>query len=232
MDQRARMAALDAFRKGQITLLVASDVAARGLDIPDVSHVFNYDVPIHADDYVHRIGRTGRAGRSGVALSIVTKGDVKHLEAIEALTKVKIDWRGPSLEDYLATRPAVIDDEGEHRPRGRREDRGGDKRRGGSRTSDADPRRRKPREESRTPANDDEADVARPPKPVRAETRPERATERPVERAAEQPRAATARREERPQRRHREEDGGPSVLGFGDQLPGFMTRSTGVKKVG
>src|ERR1700722_17136143 len=67
MDQSARTAALEQFRKNEVTLLVASDVAARGLDIPDVSHVFNFDVPHHADDYVHRIGRTGRAGRSGAA---------------------------------------------------------------------------------------------------------------------------------------------------------------------
>ncbi|TPQ48935.1 DEAD/DEAH box helicase, partial [Prosthecomicrobium hirschii] len=75
MDQRARMATLDGFRAGRITLLVASDVAARGLDIPDVSHVYNYDMPVHAEDYVHRIGRTGRAGRSGVAITIVTDLD-------------------------------------------------------------------------------------------------------------------------------------------------------------
>ena len=75
MDQRARMAALDAFKTGVANLLVASDVAARGLDIPDVSHVFNYDVPHHADDYVHRIGRTGRAGKLGTAISVVTKHD-------------------------------------------------------------------------------------------------------------------------------------------------------------
>ena len=67
MDQRARMASLDAFKNGAVDLLVCSDVAARGLDIPDVSHVLNFDVPTHAEDYVHRIGRTGRAGRSGVA---------------------------------------------------------------------------------------------------------------------------------------------------------------------
>ena len=77
MDQSARTAALDQFRKGEIPLLVASDVAARGLDIPAVSHVFNFDVPHHADDYVHRIGRTGRAGRAGTAISIVTPLDVK-----------------------------------------------------------------------------------------------------------------------------------------------------------
>src|SRR6195256_562 len=72
LDQSARTAALDAFRKGEVTLLIASDVAARGLDIPDVSHVFNFDVPHHADDYVHRIGRTGRAGKSGQAFMITT----------------------------------------------------------------------------------------------------------------------------------------------------------------
>jgi superfamily II DNA/RNA helicase len=85
MDQSARTAALDQFRKGEIPLLVASDVAARGLDIPAVSHVFNFDVPHHADDYVHRIGRTGRAGRAGTAISIVTPLDQKSMVAIEKL---------------------------------------------------------------------------------------------------------------------------------------------------
>jgi superfamily II DNA/RNA helicase len=85
MDQSARTAALDQFRKGEIPLLVASDVAARGLDIPAVSHVFNFDVPHHADDYVHRIGRTGRAGRAGTAISIVTSLDHKSMAAIEKL---------------------------------------------------------------------------------------------------------------------------------------------------
>ena len=86
MDQSARTAALDQFRKGEVTVLVASDVAARGLDIPEVSHVYNFDVPIHADDYVHRIGRTGRAGRTGVAISIVAgANDAKAVAAIEKL---------------------------------------------------------------------------------------------------------------------------------------------------
>jgi superfamily II DNA/RNA helicase len=85
MDQSARTAALDQFRKGEIPLLVASDVAARGLDIPATSHVFNFDVPHHADDYVHRIGRTGRAGRAGTAISIVTPLDQKSMTAIEKL---------------------------------------------------------------------------------------------------------------------------------------------------
>src|SRR5215213_10721776 len=81
MDQSARMASLDSFRNGGMNLLVASDVAARGLDIPDVSHVVNFDVPHHPEDYVHRIGRTGRAGKSGQAVTLVTPSDNRSLEA-------------------------------------------------------------------------------------------------------------------------------------------------------
>ncbi|RWG20479.1 MAG: ATP-dependent helicase, partial [Mesorhizobium sp.] len=77
--------------------LVASDVAARGLDIPDVSHVFNYDVPIHAEDYVHRIGRTGRAGRSGKSFTIATRSDTKYVDAIEKLIGAKIEWHDGDL---------------------------------------------------------------------------------------------------------------------------------------
>jgi superfamily II DNA/RNA helicase len=85
MDQHSRLKTLEAFRDNEITLLVASDVAARGLDIPNVSHIFNFDVPTHAEDYVHRIGRTGRAGRSGVAITIATRAEGKYIDAIERL---------------------------------------------------------------------------------------------------------------------------------------------------
>jgi superfamily II DNA/RNA helicase len=95
MDQPARTAALEQFRKGEVTLLVASDVAARGLDIPDVSHIYNFDVPYHADDYVHRIGRTGRAGRSGTAITMVAgSDDQKSVAAIEKLIGQPIPWMG------------------------------------------------------------------------------------------------------------------------------------------
>ncbi len=90
MDQSTRTATLEAFKLGEITLLVCSDVAARGLDIEDMSHVFNYDVPIHAEDYVHRIGRTGRAGRTGRSFTLATPGDGKFVAAIEALIGRKI----------------------------------------------------------------------------------------------------------------------------------------------
>ena len=104
MDQRTRMMMLDNFRKGSIKLLVASDVAARGLDIPEVSHVFNYDIPINAEDYVHRIGRTGRAGRSGTAYTLVTGEDKKYLDAIETLINKTIDWLGEPIDFETAAK--------------------------------------------------------------------------------------------------------------------------------
>ncbi|MFN3746429.1 MAG: DEAD/DEAH box helicase [Hyphomicrobiaceae bacterium] len=99
LDQATRMATLDAFREGRIQLLAASDVAARGLDIPDVSHVFNYDVPWQPDDYVHRIGRTGRAGKQGHAVTIVTPDDIKALTAITKLTGEEPKWLGEAPDE-------------------------------------------------------------------------------------------------------------------------------------
>ncbi|MGH6906862.1 MAG: DEAD/DEAH box helicase [Aestuariivirga sp.] len=92
MDQSARLKTLLAFRNNEITYLIASDVAARGLDIPDVSHIFNFDVPIHAEDYVHRIGRTARAGRDGHSFTMATREEAKHVKAIESLIKKEIEW--------------------------------------------------------------------------------------------------------------------------------------------
>ncbi len=99
MDQRARMATLDAFRNGDIAILAASDVAARGLDIPEVSHVFNFDVPVNSEDYVHRIGRTGRAGREGYAATLVTEEDAKIFKQIEELVGEEIVWIGDPIPD-------------------------------------------------------------------------------------------------------------------------------------
>ncbi len=106
MEQSERMEVLRMFKENEIQLLCASDVAARGLDVPDVSHVFNFDVPGNADDYVHRIGRTGRAGRKGKAITITTKSKVdnKLLEAIEKLTKLPLK-RIENLEIKPEKRP-------------------------------------------------------------------------------------------------------------------------------
>jgi len=106
LDQSVRTRTLDAFRAGDVAILVASDVAARGLDIPAVSHIFNFDVPYHADDYVHRIGRTGRAGRSGHAYMLVTSRDAKYLDAIERLTGSKLERRSlDGLAEAVQSRP-------------------------------------------------------------------------------------------------------------------------------
>jgi superfamily II DNA/RNA helicase len=113
LDQSLRTKTLDKFRAGELKILVASDVAARGLDVPAVSHVFNFDVPIHADDYVHRIGRTGRAGRSGAAYMLASHRDGKYLEAIEKITGQKL------------ARREMMDIEVREENRPRRDDRGG-----------------------------------------------------------------------------------------------------------
>ncbi|OPB31529.1 Superfamily II DNA and RNA helicase [Bartonella sp. AR 15-3] len=110
MDQHSRTSTLANFKDNKLTLLVASDVASRGLDIPAVSHVFNYDVPTHAEDYIHRIGRTGRAKRSGKAFTIVTKADEKYISAIEEISQEKIEWLNGDLStliDYDETNDTV-----------------------------------------------------------------------------------------------------------------------------
>jgi superfamily II DNA/RNA helicase len=121
MDQRARMASLEAFKTGDVDLIVCSDVAARGLDIPDVSHVFNFDVPVHSEDYVHRIGRTGRAGKQGTAITIVTRLDRKHVAEIEMLIGHPIGWLegftfddlgAPTRDETVPEKPARRRDRG------------------------------------------------------------------------------------------------------------------------
>jgi superfamily II DNA/RNA helicase len=101
MDQSSRIAELDRFKKGEINILVASDVAARGLDIKGVSHVFNYDTPWHPDDYVHRIGRTGRAGAKGKAFTLVTPEDAEAIGNVEKLIGMTI----PVYEFAAAAEP-------------------------------------------------------------------------------------------------------------------------------
>jgi superfamily II DNA/RNA helicase len=147
MDQPSRTAALEEFRRGEVALLVASDVAARGLDIPDVSHVFNFDVPHHPDDYVHRIGRTGRAGRAGAAITLVAPADGKAVAAIEKLIGQSIPWMGEPPAAAEAAAPAD----------GQRESRGG---RHGRNFRENTQRREQPREQP--PASITRIEEARP----------------------------------------------------------------------
>src|SRR6185295_18427923 len=110
----------EAFKRGNMTYLVCSDVAARGLDIDDLSHVFNFDVPIHAEDYVHRIGRTGRAGKSGKSFTLATPDDARFVHAIERLIGKPI----PRVPVEGLGAPEPVADEAPRRERSGRGERG------------------------------------------------------------------------------------------------------------
>lgn len=221
MDQRARMAMLAAFRDGKLKLLVASDVAARGLDIPDVSHVFNFDVPIHAEDYVHRIGRTGRAGRSGKAFTIVTRSDTKYVDAIEKLIGRSIDW----LDGDLST---VAQDDGEEEAP--RRGRGGDKRgRGRATDRKSDGRRERAPRAEKPEASPVAAEAVEASEPA-AEEKPDRRQAIKAgnaERRADNDRPRQPR-EERSRNWRRDDDLNDGTIGFGDDVPAFMKISARV----
>ncbi len=218
MDQRARMVSLDAFKTGTVSLLVCSDVAARGLDIPDVSYVFNFDLPTHAEDYVHRIGRTGRAGRKGTALSIITRADERYLADIEKLIAQPINWiSGETLGELPEGGDEPEERRGSRRPEvsadasaARREPRSGRGRRPSEAREPAPAAERSSRRNggvapSRRSATAESAPLAPPPSP------PE------VARAA-RPAVGASPRRERP-----DHDDKP-VLGMGDHVPLFMQR--------
>src|SRR5947207_4802201 len=107
MDQSDRIAEFDRFKRDEINILVASDVAARGLDVKGVSHVINFDVPWQPDDYIHRIGRTGRAGMTGIAITLATRQDAEAVAGIEKLTGIKIARTGKTPEPQAAPEKAA-----------------------------------------------------------------------------------------------------------------------------
>lgn len=138
-SQDERLKALEAFKRGEVDLLVCTDVAARGLDIKDVPAVFNYDVPFNAEDYVHRIGRTGRAGASGIAVTLVTSHDARLVGEIEKLIKKKINVETCPMEDFRGSAPRghrfdELPRQGAGGGYGRERDRGGER---GDRGADA-----------------------------------------------------------------------------------------------
>ncbi len=218
MDQHARMAALDSFRTGEMPILVASDVAARGLDIPAVSHVFNYDIPHHAEDYVHRIGRTGRAGRSGQSFTLVGPGDEKSLAAIEKLIGQPVEWQGPTL----AERPQSEGSSRRRSGRGERGERSEERSRGRKVKVRSSGRSQEPAEATR-----EEAPAPRPaPAPAPREEQPNRSPRR------ERDRPERDRSSDRGyQGRSRREDDDERVIGLGDHVPSFLMRPVPAKKV-
>ncbi|MBQ0749494.1 MAG: DEAD/DEAH box helicase [Roseovarius sp.] len=228
LEQSQRTRTLDGFRAGTLRFLIASDVAARGLDVPAVSHVFNFDVPSHAEDYVHRIGRTGRAGRSGKALMICNPRDEKNLAGVEALIQREI----PRVESPVTFTPSTTEAEAPQ---------GSDERPAKSRRTRS-VSRGKPEERPATSRKAPDAPVEQA---VEATPQPERPQERPQERRAERaPEPRQERNEPRPERnddnasRQREgrgrqdHGGGPRVMGLGDHLPSFIALSFDERRAG
>ncbi|HET7084969.1 MAG TPA: DEAD/DEAH box helicase [Rhizomicrobium sp.] len=238
LDQSVRMKTLEKFRSGELKILVASDVAARGLDVPSVSHVFNFDVPIHADDYVHRIGRTGRAGRSGHAYMLASPRDTKYVEFIEKLTGKPLARR--SMMD--------IEVRDEHRRHGR------DSGRGSGRDHDRHKGRDRDKHRDRRPpggkfhdhvASMEPAPVSENPAPAETAAQPARAEQphraRPhhphqAKPHPDKPHQAKAHREnpekrekQGSQRRHNEQAARPQAVDKAE-LPAFLFRPVPVKK--
>jgi superfamily II DNA/RNA helicase len=216
LAQSVRFATLEKFKAGEIRLLVCSDVAARGIDIGGLSHVFNFDVPHHAEDYVHRIGRTGRAGKEGRAFTIATPDDRLAVEAVEKLIQAPI----PRIE--IPGLDPVEWAEGDGRRRGRG-GRGKPAARGGKSRDDRP---------ARTAEKTEEPRAERAPRPERPErSRPDRRPARAPETREETPFVPPAREDSR-RRDYREnrdrsetrasQDNGPNVVGFGAEIPAFM----------
>ena len=227
MDQKSRMETLDKFRSGDLMLLAASDVAARGLDIPDVSHVFNFDLPWQSDDYVHRIGRTGRAGKEGFSASLVTTDELKSLRDIEKMLGAPAKWIGdpPTEQDYA--------DAGKKRRRGRRGP-GRSNVRGGSTSRDA---RRQGDHSGRRTERRGPATGAKPkgPRPELKEPRGSEKQQRRkqnVQRAAKTPTPERAREKcttahgQQPKKpaRVRDRPAQSSASGFADNIPAFLRK--------
>ncbi|MFP7673299.1 DEAD/DEAH box helicase [Marivita sp. S0852] len=213
LDQSQRTKTLDGFREGDLRFLIASDVAARGLDVPAVSHVFNYDVPSHAEDYVHRIGRTGRAGRDGKAMMICSPKDEKNFDAIERLLQKDI----PRIDNPLAqAQPASKDDTSDDNKDSKpRRSRGG---RGRSKAAEA--------QTPETPAAKDQD------APVEAQAEKQK---QPQSDKQSQSDKQTQSDKSRGGNRNRRNDRGGrdnTVVGMGDHMPSFIAKSFDERRAG
>ena len=220
LDQSTRTATLAQFKSGELRFLIASDVAARGLDIPDVSHVFNYDIPNQAEDYVHRIGRTGRAGKTGVSITLIIPGDEKALSAIQKLTKQEIPELNPSVAQSTTGNDAETPKSQEPRKRTRKA-------------------RNQPDKAADTVVTTDENAVSTQNSTSESnpELEPQETADKPV---VKQEPVQPARQQSSQMPNNRDKGGrnrrgrngnyrddlGPSFVGFGDHTPDFMNVSS------
>ncbi|MBP7335143.1 DEAD/DEAH box helicase [Niveispirillum sp.] len=245
MVQSKRTETLEAFKAGSIDLLVCSDVAARGIDISNVSHVFNFDTPHHSEDYVHRIGRTGRAGKLGRAFTIATPEDGKLVQAIEKLI-------GKEIPRFAVegVETAELSYDADPRRRGRGAPKKDEPRRGGrdrGERAERAPKAERPVHVHVEPEAAEAAIEAHQQKRERPEPRNDRNRERPEGRPEARPegrgefrrdehrrdeyrRDRDDRRDRRP-RRDEDDDRGPPVVGFGDDVPAFILRAARPPKV-
>lgn len=242
MDQSSRNDTLERFKNGEINYLVASDVAARGLDIDDLPAVFNYDVPMQAEDYIHRIGRTGRAGRSGKAFTLATPSDVVFLDSIEKLIGNSIPRI--SVDGYETE--ALDENDGRKRGRSRKGGSSSSSNQG-SKDSGSSRSKRRPREDrpaaakEATPATEDKA---RTEEPRAAKPSPEKPREDKPSEAKAENRGGRNASPEKPSRRRQKPEGDKrarnknenkggrggnrekekTVIGLGDHVPAFLQK--------
>ncbi|MDG1471677.1 MAG: DEAD/DEAH box helicase [Ascidiaceihabitans sp.] len=207
LDQSQRTKTLDKFRSGELRFLCASDVAARGLDVPSVSHVFNFDVPSHAEDYIHRIGRTGRAGREGKTIMICTSRDEKNFEDVERLLQKAI----PRLDNPLKTLAPVAKSSAP-KP-----------------ASDA-PVEKAPRSRSRSkkPETTPAVDTVQAAAPQEVPKAPEQPTEQKTDtraKSSSRNRSSSSAKQAPKQSDRNNDRGGNKVLGLGDHTPTFIELS-------
>ena len=248
MSQPARMETLENFKAGKLAFLVASDVAARGLDVSGLPYVFNFDVPTHAEDYVHRIGRTGRAGQQGTAISLATSQDQKYVSGIESLIgkpipRITIE----GFEDQKMDEAA--EPRGRGRGRGKSADKASDDKPAAKKSSARKPARSRSKKVdsnpdaqpaeviSAEPTNQQEAvqpeqgaakpdQSAKPARPAKTEEKPARQKSSSGRNTRSEPKQAkparSADNNKRGKRRDRDDD--KAVVGMGDHMPAFLAR--------
>ncbi len=206
MAQGARTDTLNAFRDGNVQLLVCSDVAARGLDLPDVSHVFNFDVPVNSEDYIHRIGRTGRAGRRGRAFMLVTSRDFKALAAIEKMIGKKIE--------EMSRFSVEMDPEPEPKAKGRRRGKP-------AKQAEAAPKNdavKKDEKRERAPAAKEKQSAVKEKQPAPEQEK----AAAPAAKAANGNKKAKPVQNNRPPKRRQGERKPVETKAFGNTMPAFM----------
>jgi superfamily II DNA/RNA helicase len=221
LDQSQRTRTLEGFRAGTLRFLVASDVAARGLDVPAVSHVFNFDVPSHAEDYVHRIGRTGRAGRDGKAIMICVPRDEKNLADVERLVQREIPRLDSPTGSAKAPEAEADTDDKPKRSRSRTRSRKSDDKPQEARTAEPAAKDEAPKDSTpKDRVSQDSAPKDRAPQDSAPQQPAPRENAGRDEAPKDQPRERSGRSDSR--RKGDDRGRGEKVVGLGDHLPDFI----------